>query len=312
MRARWGMAAVVGGALVIGLVPPAVAQAQAPAPLTGSIVAAAPAGQALVRIDGGTAYARQKSHRQYRVVVPQGAAIQWYGEVAGGRTAVGTFSPRALVAGWVKLGHRDGRSALTTLTWVTAGASTPTFRQANLSKPRINSDGQVTFLADLTLGGLPRKMPAFTVNINRAKTGPTPRFTVSGPNIYIDSQSWMRADQTDNSKTMVFFATGMASNTCTTNPFALVGSTAVTIAADFACGQSIVKKTQSDGATSSYFQLSMPANFAKNPDPPTPGQATYAFSVTPAAGGKAMPFAGIMVMYQSNGAPVQGSGSYQD
>lgn len=310
MKLRWVTPSLAAAAVVIGLLPLAGTQAQA---AEVAAIAAAPAGQALIRIDGGTAYARMKSPGQYRIVVPRGASVQWYGEVAGGRTAVGTFSPRALVAGWVKLGHRDGAGALTTLTWTKAGAATPTFRQAQLTKPRINSDGQLTFLAAPTAGGLPKKMKTFSININRAQTGgPSPRFTVSGPNVYIDSQTWMRADQTDNTKTMVFFATGTASNTCTKNPFVLVGNSTVAMTADFACGQSIVKKTQSDGVTASYFQLSVPANYAKNPSPPTQGQGNYAFSVAPAAGGKAMPFAGVMVMYQSDGSPVPNSGSYQD
>lgn len=313
MKVRRALPALGVAVLAMSLLPLASTQVQAAESSVATAPAVAPAGQALIRIDGGTAYARKKSHGQYRVVVPQGASVQWYGEVAGGKTAVGTFSPKALVAGWVRLGHRDGAPALTTLTWSKAGRATPTFRQAQLSKPRINADGQLTFLASPTTGGLPERMKAFSININRAQTGgPSPRFTVSGPNIFIDSQTWMRADQTDNTKTMVFFSTGTASNTCTKNPFLLVGGTAVTVSADFSCGQSIVKKTQSDGATASYFQLTLPASYAKNPDPPTSGQANYAFSVTPAAGGTAMPFAGIMVMYQSNGAPVPNSGSYQD
>lgn len=114
MKSRTALTAIAALAvLAVGLTAPVTAQA---APKR-------PDGAALVRIDGGTAYAKKLSERKYRIVVPQGVSIRWMGPVKG-RTTTGTFTPKALIAGWKALGHADGRKAFTTLGWTEKGSGT--------------------------------------------------------------------------------------------------------------------------------------------------------------------------------------------
>ena len=96
MKTRWTLAALACGALALGLL--------APGAVGAAPSAEKPSGKAIVRIDGGTAYAKKKAKGSYRVVVPDGAQIDWMGEVTGKGVRSGSFTPKALVAGWVSLG----------------------------------------------------------------------------------------------------------------------------------------------------------------------------------------------------------------
>ena len=162
MKPRIGIVVLAVGGLALALL--------APGAVSAAPKAEKPSGQALVRIDGGTAYAKKKDKREYRIVVPDGAEITWLGEVSGKGTRTGTFTPKALVAGWNRLGFRDGARALTTLTWAEAGSPRGTGSAATLSSPRVNADGQLTFLAKVTGGPLPKEMVDFSINIARAET----------------------------------------------------------------------------------------------------------------------------------------------
>ena len=146
------------------------ALALTPAAVNAAPKAEQPSGQALVRIDGGTAYAKKKAKREYRIVVPDAAEITWMGEVSGKGTRTGTFDPKALVAGWNRLGFREGARAFTTLRWAEAGSPRRSGRAATLWSPRVNADGQLTFLAKVTGGPLPKEMVDFSINIARAET----------------------------------------------------------------------------------------------------------------------------------------------
>ena len=167
MKTRLGLATLASAAVALGLL--------APSAVTAAPTPEKPTDQAMVRIDGGTAYAIDKGNNRYRVVLPKGASISWMGEV-GKELSIGTFTPKALVGGWSRLGHRDGPDSLTTLTWVEPGSADATYRLAHIGKPRINAKGQVTFAADVPRG-LPAKMPKFSVNIAR----PEPVFVRSSP-----------------------------------------------------------------------------------------------------------------------------------
>ncbi|MGI9196616.1 MAG: hypothetical protein ACR2KE_04050 [Candidatus Nanopelagicales bacterium] len=243
MKARWVFASVAAGALALGLLAPGTAGA---AP-----TAQKPSGQALVRIDGGTAYAKAKSKGQYRIVVPDGAKITWLGGVSGKKTRIGTFTPKALVAGWQRLGHRDGSKAETTLTWVEAGAKAPTFRAAGLSKPRINADGQLTFLAQVK-GKLPTQMVDFAINVNRAGTASRDAYPIDSSPFYIDGTHYLLA-------VLVSAAVGHieyydASRSQCAPDTALPGpGIIVDIVKDVVCGTVTLTPTQPDGSTS-YVQ----------------------------------------------------------
>ena len=162
MKSRFGLVALASGALALGLL--------APGTVSAAPKAEKPSGQALVRIDGGTAYAKKKAKREYRIVVPDGAEITWMGEVDGKGTRTGRFTPKALVAGWNRLGFREGARAFTTLRWVEPGSPRRSGRAATLWSPRVNADGQLTFLAKVTGGPLPKEMVDFSINIARAET----------------------------------------------------------------------------------------------------------------------------------------------
>ncbi|MFM9134670.1 MAG: hypothetical protein ACKOT0_04430 [bacterium] len=149
------------------------------APVTAQAAPQRPDGAALVRIDGGTAFAKKLSEREYRIVVPQGASIMWMGPVKG-RTTTGTFSPKALIAGWKALGHSAGRKAYTTLGWTEQGSGAPRFATVNIAKPRINSQGQMTFLVDPLRSRLSTTMEKFSINVTWAQ----PRTTRAYPTTF--------------------------------------------------------------------------------------------------------------------------------
>lgn len=146
-----------------------------------------PDGAALVRIDGGTAYAKKLSKREYRIVVPQEASIMWMGPVKG-RTTTGTFSPRALIAGWKALGHSDGKKAFTTLGWTDQDSGRQTFATVNISKPRINSQGQMTFLVDPLRSRLSTTMRNFSINVTWAQTRTTRSYPTTFAPQNVDSK----------------------------------------------------------------------------------------------------------------------------
>ena len=200
MKSRLGIVGLAGAAIALGLLAPSVVTA-APKPEK-------PTGEAMVAIEGGTAYAIDKGNDRYRVVLPRGATIKWMGEV-GKELSIGTFTSKALVAGWSRLGHRDSAESLTTITWVDPGATRDTFRLANIGKPRINSKGQVTFLA-VVPRGLPEKMPNFSVNI--ARPAPVVTRTSSYPD---DSYIYFPVNMASDTVGMQAIATGDNSATIT-------------------------------------------------------------------------------------------------
>ncbi|MGI9195933.1 MAG: hypothetical protein ACR2KE_00535 [Candidatus Nanopelagicales bacterium] len=163
------IAGVAASAIVAGLMFAPVVQAApdmwSAAASQGAPARVQPSGHALVRIENGSAMTVRKGAGLYRVVLPKRAAVSWMGEV-GRELSIGKFSPKALVAAWGRLGHRDGTRSLTTLTYVKPGESSPTFVLGHIAKPRVSATGQLSFLAKV-LSPLPQTMPNFTVNIAR-------------------------------------------------------------------------------------------------------------------------------------------------
>lgn len=155
MNTRSLLVALASGALALGIAGP-VAHAAPRA-------AEQPAAKAYVRVDGGTAYAKKTGKHEYRIVMPKGAEVTWLGPVASGETHSGTFTKKGLIAGWKRLGYAS-TPAGATLMWGRVGDLPPEVREAKVSKPKINGDGQLTFLAKVK-GSLPTAMSDFSINL---------------------------------------------------------------------------------------------------------------------------------------------------
>ena len=307
MNVRLGIVVLATGALALGMLAPGAVNATPPSTTSS---AEKPSGKAMVNIDGGTGYAERKSKGVYRVAIPEGAEINWMGDVEGKGTRVGTFRPKAFVAAWERMGHRDGSRASTTVTWKNAGDKVETFRQVTVDAPRINAKGQITFVVT-TIGklALPAKMQNFSLNIGIA-SGPAPRaFTVFGPDIYFDSTktAYVYANATDVSTGWVYFALNTDSNLCKQGGYPLVGTSTVKITAPIPCGNFTVNPMMRDGKTQSTVSLVPPSPTASSA---AQGQISGAFSVTPAGQPSAIfDIKQVLMTYTKGGGAPTGSGS---
>lgn len=173
-RVTQTVAAVVAAGLASSTLALAAPAAQAVVPPSASAAVATPTGKALVRVDGGTAYAKKIARNKYRFAVPAGASIQWYGEAGGEGLLIGSFTPSALVQGWQRLGHRAGVGALATIAWGSKGDTLPTAIQARVWNPRVSKDGLLVFTAraERSEQAIPQTLPGFSINILRAQTTP--------------------------------------------------------------------------------------------------------------------------------------------
>lgn len=291
MKARWGIVALATAALAIGLA----------APTGASAAVEKPSGQALIRIDGGTAYAKKLAKGEYRIVVPDGAEITWMGEVTGKGTRTGTMNPKALVVGWTRLGHRDGSKATTTLTYEQVGAAYPKFQMAFVSKPRINSEGQMTFIAKTQLAAaLPKELKDFSINVTIASDARARSYTVTGPNIYFDTDktTWVRGIATASATGIVNFGFGADSNTCRQG-IPLAGSNAYNITSSFPCSTFTVNTTTTDGK-GSFVVMAPPTGTS----PSSAGQINASFSVTPPKGGAPFDIVQTLTSYLRDGTAV--------
>lgn len=312
MNVRPGLVALAASAftasaLAVGVLAPGAVSATPPA---AKASAEKPSGKAMINIQGGTAYAKKKTKGVYRVVLPQGAEINWMGSVEGKGTRVGTFRPKAFVAGWTRMGHRDGSFASTTLTWKAPGAEVDTYQQVTVDAPRINADGQITFVVT-TIGkvALPAKMQDFSLNIGIA-SNPAPRsYTVFGPRIYFDSTNtaYVYANATDVSAGWVYFALNTDSNLCKQGGYPLVGTATVKITAAVPCGNFTVNTTMKDGKTQSTLSMVPPSPTASST---AVGQINGAFSVTPTGQPSAIfDIKQTLMSYTKGGGAPAGSGS---
>ena len=106
--------------LTLGLLAPVAASFATAVDTTAAPVAVKPDGEALIYIAGFIARAEKTGRLRYRIVIPAGAEISWLG-MRGGEGRVGTFTPKALVAAWLRMGYRNGKKAVATLTWRDTG-----------------------------------------------------------------------------------------------------------------------------------------------------------------------------------------------
>ena len=291
MKPRIGIVVLAVGGLALALL--------APGAVSAAPKAEKPSGQALVRIDGGTAYAKKKDKREYRIVVPDGAEITWLGEVSGKGTRTGTFTPKALVAGWNRLGFRDGARALTTLTWAEAGSPRGTGSAATLSSPRVNADGQLTFLAKVTGGPLPQEMVDFSINIARAetrmRTQPRSGWTTVFPVYPFDSTFGVQATVTsDASVSLTWPASSGPANPCREVLKVNVNTGFVNFPG-FPCGDVTVTGTDSKG-NANYVQFD-PTWTASHPGV---GKVFVYLTMQPATG-SAMSYKALVAQWDTGG-----------
>ena len=291
MKSRLVLVVLAAGGLALSLL--------APGAVSAAPKAEKPSGQALVRIDGGTAYAKKKDKREYRIVVPDGAEITWLGEVSGKGTRTGTFTPKALVAGWNRLGFRDGARALTTLTWAEAGSPRGTGSAATLSSPRVNADGQLTFLAKVTGGPLPQEMVDFSINIARAetrmRTQPRSGWTTVFPVYPFDSTFGVQATVTsDASVSLTWPASSGPANPCREVLKVNVNTGFVNFPG-FPCGDVTVTGTDSKG-NANYVQFD-PTWTASHPGV---GKVFVYLTMQPATG-SAMSYKALVAQWDTGG-----------
>lgn len=174
-----------------------------------------------------------------------------------------------------------------------------------LSKPRINSDGQLTFIAStLAKAPLPRQMKDFSINVAIAADAPR-SFTVFGQNVYFDAAqtTFVFANATAYNTGSVWFGYLTQSPPCTTYLFPVAGTAKTNINTSFVCGPSFtVNSTMTDGSQS-YLQMAPPA---ANSASSTVGSINAAFSVTP-KNGNAFDISRTLMNYTKGGGGSGGS-----
>lgn len=249
MRVRWAVVALASGTLALGLLAPGAVTA-APKPTK-------PSGEAMVRIDGGNARAIERGSKIYRIVMPREAAILWLGD-SDRRPTIGTLGRKGLIKAWARMGHSSsGESAMATITWLARGDARPTYVGAYVGKPKVGTDGMLTFLAR-TADPLPATLPNFTLNIARPVrdvSGPTVRagyplkFPVNVASSTVGVQATATADTT---ATVVFGATsnGAITSACSKPASQNLSSTADYITFGGTCGD-----TTWSGGVLSFFPM---------------------------------------------------------
>ena len=152
MRVRWAVVALASGTLALGLL--------APGAVTAAPKATKPSGEAMVRIDGGNARAIERGSKIYRIVMPREAAILWLGD-SDRRPTIGTLGRKGLIKAWARMGHSSsGESAMATITWLARGDARPTYVGAYVGKPKVGTDGMLTFLAGCPCPAAAGRLPS--------------------------------------------------------------------------------------------------------------------------------------------------------
>lgn len=290
MKARLAFFALALGALALGLL--------APGAVSAAPKAEKPSGQALVRVDGGTAYAKKKDRRTFRIVVPDGAEISWMGDVAGKGLRAGTFTPKAMAGAWDRLGFRDGARAYATLTWGNAGDVRPTARAALLWDPRVNADGQLTFLTKVA-SGLPRELPSFTINIARRDTEMNPstraRWTTAFPTFAVHTTVGLQATVSDDKSATVTWTSPSGSTTTCRGPLSVGTSDEDLSFPGFPCGDGTVNSKDEDGY---YNQLAFVSSKQASDGN---GQVVATFSFTPTGTTTYFDYSMLIAQWDSQG-----------
>ena len=167
--------------------------------------------------------------------MPREAAILWLGD-SNRKPTIGTLGRKGLIKAWASMGHTSsGESALATITWQRRGDARPTYVGAYVGKPKISSDGMLTFLVRTT-DPLPGTLPKFTLNIARPVrdvSSPTVRagYPLKFPvNAASDTVGVQATATSDTSATVVFGAT---SNGVITSACSKPASQSLTSSADY-------------------------------------------------------------------------------
>ena len=192
-----------------------------------------PSGPANIRIDGGTAIAKDLGNRRYRLVMPGGVTPTWFGPAQGIEgISGGRFTPKQLVSSWSLLGHKVDVGIYTTLTWKAGGKDEVT--SAQLTRPRVNGDGRLTFVVR-SREALPRVMKDFSVNIEGippvkpssslatrdtlAQTGPL--FSIPGSTVTM--QAFQYVANFSYAQMWIYGDCGTDNTTAYTNPYGKAG-----------------------------------------------------------------------------------------
>jgi len=249
MKIRIALAGLATGALALGLLVAPGAATAAPVAPAAQPRAEKPSGEAFVRIDKGAAKATEISKGSYRIVVPRGADIGWLGNVTGKGPRIGAYTPKALIAGWSRLGNADPNRATATLTWNNTGADRSIVRAVTFKAPRVDSKGQLVFVAKVE-GKLPKSLRNFSINVY--PTEPSPRSDTDpqyGPLIIIAGLVYMQAVLTGENAGRVEWwpITGTRSDACGTVDF---DATGVHPIEDIVCAGLIISSQQVDGTES--------------------------------------------------------------
>lgn len=157
--------------LTSGLVAPSMSQALAPAWDVSASEPTLPT-RAFLRVDGGTAYAKELGKHRYVVRAPQTTQVRWMGEAKGRKDQVGFFSPTRVTKVWTRLGHRADVGAQSLITWQASGDDVMSFVDARVSDPRINAKGELVFTVRVRTGALPKALPDFSINVNPEGASP--------------------------------------------------------------------------------------------------------------------------------------------
>lgn len=209
----------------------------APLLISSTVATAAPelrpSGPANIRIEGDTAVAKDLGDGRYRLVMPDGVAPTWIGPADGiDGVSIGQFTPKKLVSSWALLGHKVDVGIYTTLTWKARGKDEVT--TAQLTRPRTNGDGQLTFVVR-SREPLPRVMKDFSVNIEgippkKPSTTPATRDTLaqtgplfSIPGSTVTMQAFQYVANFSYAQMWIYGNCGTDNTTSYTNPYGKTG-----------------------------------------------------------------------------------------
>lgn len=182
------------------------AAALAAAALVGSSAVQAadvtPTSDAVVRMDTGTAYAKEVGKNRYRITLPADASIQWMGQPKGDEAPpIGSLTGKGLTRAWSSLGHRADVGVPTRVTWQASGHDWTDWRSGFVTRPRLNDAGRLVVTFETERGRLPKTLPDFSINVSPASERARTTYPTTFGNIKVSGTSNMALSITANSKT---------------------------------------------------------------------------------------------------------------
>ena len=164
-----------------------------------------PSSDAIVRIDTGTAYAKEIGKQRYRITLPSDVSIKWMGQPRdGGDPEVGSLSGKGLARSWSALGHRADVGVPTRITWNVKGRDWTDFRSGLVTQPRLNDAGRLVVTFETVRGGLPKTLPDFSLNINPSSATPRTTYPNTFGNIPIYGTTNMALSITATAQTSAY------------------------------------------------------------------------------------------------------------